>query len=1142
MTADPLTAFVDRWAASGASERANKDLFLAELCDALGVPRPDPATGDSDRDLYVFERDSVMQIEGGKFSIGHIDLYKDGCFVLEAKQGSAAESRKKGTARRDTPGWTVAMQAAFGQALSYARTLTNPPPFLLVADIGYCFDLYASFDGSTNYRPFPRPQGSRVFFKDLLAHLETLRRIWTEPLGLDPTRNAARVTRQIAAHLAELARSLEASGHAPQRTASFLMRLLFTMFAEDAGLLPKHLFTKLLEERWVPDPSAFVPEVENLWQTMRTGGHVVGIGRIRKFNGGFFNEHEALPLTQEQLRLLLEAGKASWTEVEPAIFGTLLERALDPKERHALGAHFTPRAYVERLVRPTIEEPLREEWDLVRAQVHALVTEGKVAEAQKALKAFHERLCRVRVLDPACGTGNFLYVALDLLKRMESEVLGLLQDLGEAQGLLDLHGVTVSPAQLLGIEINPRAREIAELVLWIGFLRWQYGNLGKGATIPEPVLHDYGNIECRDAVLAWDRIEPALDADGKPLTRWDGETMRPSPVTGEAIPDESARVPVFRYVAPRRAAWPDADFVVGNPPFVGSKLMRSALGDDYIDAVQAAWPEIPQASDLVLRWWHHAALLCREGRIRRFGLITTNSISQSYNRRVVDPHVKGVPPLSLVFAIPDHPWVEGADGAAVRIAMTVGVSGETNGLLCPVLRERSTNDQRGDDDLVEALGVQRGRIGADLRIGADVAGAGPLASNRSLCSVGMKSIGAGFQISRERALELGLERDEQARAVIRPYLTGRDLASTSRGLYVIDTFGLSEKEVRERVPAVYQHLDDRVHSERLVNRNKIFREYWWVIGHPRPQFRAFVTGLDQYITTIETAKHRFFVFLPASTTPDSTLVTFGLADGGALGVLSSRIHVVWALSAGGRLGVGNDPRYNKTRCFETFPFPGAAPSLMARIADLGECLDAHRKRQQAPHPGLTITGMYNVLEKLRSGEPLTTKEKVIHEQGLVSVLKQIHDDLDEAVFEAYGWPVTLSDEEILERLVALNAGRAEEEKRGLVRWLRPEFQNPSGTKAEVQGEIEVEEEEGGVPETPTAAKALSWPSALPDRISALRQWTSSQRKPIDAADAAATFKGAKPADVEPILESLGALGLLRAVPGAEGRRWASSGG
>ncbi len=761
---DAVADFIARWHVSGASERANKDLFLTELCDVLGVPRPDPATGDSDRDLYVFERESVIQLEGGKVSTGHIDLYKDACFVLEAKQGSAAGAKKTGTARRETPGWTVAMQAAFGQALSYARTQTNPPPFILVADIGYCFDLYATFDGSTSYRPFPRPQGHRVFFKDLGNHLETLRRIWTEPAGLDPTRNAARVTREIAVHLAELARSLETSGHSAERTAAFLMRALFTMFAEDAGLLPKHLFTKLLEERWVPEPESFVPEVENLWQTMRTGGHVVGIGRIRKFNGGFFNDHEALPLTRPQLRLLLEAGKASWTEVEPAIFGTLLERALVPKERHALGAHFTPRAYVERLVRPTIEEPLREEWDVVRAQVHALAKEEKVADAQKALKAFHERLCKVRILDPACGTGNFLYVALDLLKRLESEVLGLLQDLGESQGLLDLHGVTVSPAQLLGIEINPRAREIAELVLWIGFLRWQYGSLGKGATIPEPVLHDYGNIECRDALIAWVRIEPVLDEQGLPVTRWDGETTKASPVTGEEIPDESARVAHMRFVNPRKADWPRADFVVGNPPFLGGWRIRAALGDGYVEALRRVHEDIPAKADLVMHWWETAAKLVVDGRLRRAGLITTNSITQVFQRRVLSRRVgHGV---SILFAVPDHPWVDAAEGAAVRVAMTVIGQGDLPGKVATVTRERSGNDGTVTVDLAEKAGP----IHADLSIGADLGSTIPLRANDGIASPGVQLFGDGFIVTGDVVSEWGPAADRaRADGVLRRY-------------------------------------------------------------------------------------------------------------------------------------------------------------------------------------------------------------------------------------------------------------------------------------------------------------------------------------------------------------------------------------
>lgn len=1134
-----LDAFHARWLGNDGGERANKDPFLNDLCDLLGVPRPDPATGDPEKDVYVYEKPAVLLHAAGKPTIGKIDLYRHGRFLLEAKQGS--NETRTGRTRRGTNAWHAMMSDALGQAKRYVETLDAPPPFLLVVDIGHCVDLFASFDGSRVYHPFPNALGNRTFFTDLEALLPTLRAVWEEPLSLDPLRRTTAVTREVAAHLAGLSKELDEAGHAPEAVATFLMRAIFTMFAEDVGLLPNRLFTRTLYERWIPHPELFAPDVQALWATMDRGGPFGFEGELLRFNGGLFAAPQALSLTRRQLEKLHEAARCDWKNVEPSIFGTLLERALDPKERHALGAHFTPRAYVERLVKATVEEPLRAEWDVVRALVRTHQEDGsaaKLAEAEKAVRAFHGKLCATRVLDPACGTGNFLYVTLDLFKRLEAEVVRLLADLNPgtgASGFLDLHGVTVSPQQFHGIEVKPWAKEIAELVLWIGWLQWHFRTHGDTAP-DEPVLRDYGNIECRDAVLAWDRVEPETDAAGRPVTRWDGETTKPSPVTGEPIPDETARVPVWKYVNPRKAEWPDAEYVVGNPPFLGSKLMRNALGDGYIDALQAAWPEIPKASDFVLRWWHSAAILAEAGTIRRFGFITTNSISQAYNRRVLEPHLDGSKPLSIVFAIPDHPWVDATDGAAVRVAMTVGLAGSVTGILRQVVRERDSSEDDANGDLVEALSARSGRIGPDLRIGPDVASASRLGSNLGLCAVGMKTIGSGFQISEARALELGLGRDPEASKVVRPYLNGRDLASNARGVFVIDTFGMTETEVRTRVPAVYQHLADHVRAGRLQNRNSIFRERWWVIGHPRPQFREFTAGLSRFIATIETSKHRFFAFLPTNTAPDSTLVTVGVDDGYHLGILSSGPHSSWALAAGGRLGVGNDPRYNKTRCFETFPFPAATPTQATRIRSLGESLDAHRKRQQALHPGLTITGMYNVLEKLRSGEALTAKEKVIHEQGLVSVLKQIHDDLDAAVFEAYGWPATLTDEEILERLVALNAERAEEEKRGLVRWLRPEFQNPGGAKAATQEALPSTDDDEEEPVS-TAAAPLPWPKPLPERISAVRDLLARGGEARSLATVASAFSKAKPKDVEAVLESLSSLGLLVAFDGPEGRLW-----
>lgn len=1121
-----LPAFISKWSASGAAERANKDAFLLELCDALGVPRPDPATGDPERDLYVFERDAVLTHEGGRVTIGRMDLYKDGCFLLEAKQGSEEGSRKIGTARRGTPAWNIAMRDAYGQALGYARTLPAPPPFLITCDIGYCFDLYATFDGSWSYRPFPDGRTSRIYLTDLGRFTDRLRAVFLDPGSLDPAKNAARVTREVAEHIAELARELEDAGHDPERIATFLMRCLFTLFAEDVGLLPGYLFTAALEQYWIPNPPSFPGGVQSLWRAMDEGSNFL-VGKLKKFNGGLFAEQGALPLTRAQLARLQEAARCNWSEVEPAIFGTLLERALDPRERHRLGAHFTPRAYVERLVRPAIEEPLRADWDLVQAEVRTLVEGGKVEEAKKAVRTFQQRLTRARVLDPACGSGNFLYVSLDLFKRLESEVLGLLADLGDRQDLLEMGLATVTPEQFRGIEVKRWAKEIAELVLWIGYLQWQVRARGSAQAVPEPVLHDYGNIECRDAVLAWDDIELLRDEKGVPVSRWDGVTMKVSPVTGEKVPDETARVPVYRYVNPRKAEWPPADFIVGNPPFIGGWRIRQALGDGYVEALWKIHPHISEKADYVMYWWDKAASLARSGKLRRFGLITTNSITQVFQRRVLKHHMEQG--LDLVWAIPDHPWVDSVNGAAVRIAMTVGsaTSGST-GLLGTVVTETPAED---DTAHVE-LSFRQGKIHADLRIGADVTSTEPLKANDHICSPGVQLYGNGFIVSQEVAEALGLGTVPGLEQHIRPYMNGDDLTDRTRGALVIDCFGLSETELRDRFPAVYQHLLVRVKPGRDANRRPSIRDKWWRFGWERPGLRRLLAGLTRYIAIHETGKHRVFVFLDGTILPDNMILAVGLDDAACLAVLSSRVHVGWTLAAGGRLGVGNDPRYTKTRCFDPFPFPACIETQKARLRELGEALDSHRKRQQALHPKLTLTGMYNVLAKLRAGEPLNPKDKAIHEQGLVSILRQIHDDVDAAVLDAYGWPRDLTAEQVLERLVALNHERAEEERNGLVRWLRPDFQHPSGAPLEAQVALPGAVFQEGAPLVTAAAP---WPRKLPEQVAAVRALLGGHTWDVELM--AKAFKGAKRKEVQSVLDSLAALGLAVAYDTPQGRRW-----
>lgn len=1144
MTAQTLTveAFISRWEKSGAAERANYALFISELCDLLGVARPEPAQADSTKNAYVFEHPVTFDDGFGQTSTGFIDLYKRGHFILEAKQGSdkvevvgpdglkTRVKKRKGTAVRGTHGWDDAMLAAKGQAELYAKALPVTegwPPFLVVVDVGHVIELYADFTrAGKTYVAFPDARSHRLPLKNLAKEevRDRLRLVWTDPLALDPSRRSAKVTREVAVQLADLARSLERSGHAPELVANFLMRCLFTMFAEDVKLLPEDSFTKfLIGRRGKLD--TFPAMLGSLWAAMDRGEFSPILEqKLPRFNGQLFTSNEALPLTESQLELLIVAAGSNWREVEPAIFGTLLERALDPLERHKLGAHYTPRDFVERLVLPTVIEPLREEWDASKAAAVTLAKAGKLDDARKEVEEFIGRLRSVTVLDPACGTGNFLYVTLEHLKRLEGEARDVLARFGGTTTFEGL-GFTVDPHQLLGIELNPRAAAIAELVLWIGYLQWHFRTFGD-VQPAEPIIKAFRNIECRDAVLAYDRREEVLDDEGQPVTRWDGRTKKPHPATGELVPDETARVPVYRYINPHKADWPKADFIIGNPPFIGDKTMKEALGSGYVDALRETYDEIPDSSDYVLYWWDHSAVRARRGEVRRFGFVSTNSIRQTFNRRVLTPHLTAKDPVSLVFVIPDHPWADDEGSADVRIAMTVGERGERSGTLYRVVREK------GED--LEGLDVvfaeERGKILADLTIGPDVQGARRLRSNAGLSCPGVKLYGQGFLVTAKQAADLGLGRRTGLDAHIRPYRITKELTGKCRGLMVIDFLGLTEAEVRTRFPEVYQWLLERVKPERDANPRPSYRTRWWILGEPRVKFRKSLEGLNRYIVTPETSKHRFFTFFDKSILAEGSLIVEALDDPYFLGVLSSRVHVAWALAAGARLGVGNDPRYNKTRCFDPFPFPDASDVQRTQIGELGLSIDTHRKQQQERHSDLALTPMYNVLEKLRAGEALSDEEKVINENGLVSVLKQLHDDLDAAVLKAYGWPTGLTAKDILFRLVSLNAERLAEEAQGRVRWLRSEFQKPKGTSDAVQQALEIEEtDEAAADAEEVKHQRTAWPKTLTEQVRAVRLALAEYGTPVTPQQLAKAFVRARVDRVSDLLETLASLGQVREV-------------
>lgn len=1131
--------FIARWTTSGAAERANYQLFLCELCDIIGVPRPEPAKANSAQNTYVFEHPVIFDDGLGHTTTRFIDLYRRGAFILEAKQGSDKEARvdatglklkrkvRKGTAVRGTQSWDDAMLAARGQAELYAKSLPVDegwPPFLVIVDVGHSIELYADFSRSgKTYVAFPDALTHRMPLKDIAKDeiRERLRLVWTDPTALDPSKKSAKVTREVAEKLADLAKSLERSGHQPEVVAHFLMRSIFTMFAEDVGLLPKESFKTLLEGRR-GKLETFSDMLRSLWMAMDRGEFSPILERkLLRFNGQLFAESQALAVTDAQLELLIESATADWKAVEPAIFGTLLERALDPVERHKLGAHYTPRAYVERLVIPTIIQPLREEWSAVQAAAVTLAKAGKLEEARDVVRDFLNHLCDIKVLDPACGSGNFLYVTLEHMKRLEGEIRDALRGFGERQEVFEGIGLTVDPHQLLGIELNPRAAAIAELVLWIGYLQWHFRTFGSQMPA-EPVIKAFRNIECRDAALAYDRTEAVLDERGSPVKRWDGRSTKPHPVTGEEIPDEAARTPLLRYVNPRKAPWPDADYLIGNPPFVGTRRMRLTLGDGYVEALAQAMPDVPENADYVMYWWDHAAELLRQGRLKRFGLITTNSITQSFNRATLRRHLTAKDRLSIVFAIPDHPWVDSSDGADVRIAMTVAAPGEETGTRYVLTSERYGSDFEAQVALLPA----KGTIAEDLRVGASPAAAFPLRANANVAYWGVKFYGDGFIVSEAEAAELASCSEG---TLARPFVSGRDLTGRPRWLRAIDCDGLDEKDLRDRHPRFYQHLLDRVKPVREHNPRAFKRERWWIFGENQPGMRRAARDIPRYIATTETAKHRVFQFLPHDVLAEGTVAVIALDDAFFLGVLSSRIHVVWALAAGGRLGVGNDPRYNKTRCFDTFPFPDAIESEKQLASEYAEALDAHRKARQAEHPRLTVTELYNVLEKLRSGASLSMSDKEIHDQGLVSVLKQIHDNLDAAVCAAYGWPIDLSDDEIIVRLVNLNAERAEEEAQGIVRWLRPEFQNPTGHRQATQTSLIDNPVEEAVAPAQKKAK-LPWPKTLPERAQAVRSALSSQKIPLTSEQLAKLFLRANVEKVDELLVTLASLGQARELP------------
>ena len=952
--------FIALWQNNPLTERAGAQGHFDDLCDLLGVDKP------RDPDNYCFER-GAGKAGGPEGNRGWADVWKRGCFGWENKRPG-----------RD-------LRAALKQLTDYSLELENPP--LLVVCDRERIEIHTAFTGYPD-----EPRGIAIAEIGRAENLQTLRWVFTEPEKLRPVKSLAAITEEAAGHFGDLAETLCRRELDAQPVAHFLIQCLFCMFAEDEGLLPRGIFTGLLAKA-AADPARATNRLTALFAAMRDGGDY-GDETIAWFNGGLFQTVAVPELTRADVAALQRAADMDWRNIDPSIFGTLFERGLNPAKRSQLGAHYTDPATIMRLIDPVIVRPLGAEWQSAKTAIVALLAKSKKQndKAHKdAAALFHghlERLRNYRVLDAACGSGNFLYLALKSLKDLERRA----NTEAEALGLHRQVSIEVSPANVLGLELDAYAAELARVTVWIGEIQWMLRN---GYPVSaQPILRPLDTIENRDALI-----------DLHPTTDWDGLDAKGNEIHGEmGIGFE--------------AEWPACDAIVGNPPFLGDKKMRAELGDGYTEALRECFKgRVPGGADLVTYWFEKAQAQIEAGKCHAAGLVSTNSIRQATNRRVLERVLRTAP---IFEAWSDLPWVN--EGAEVRVSLVCFGSGR---------------EARLDGREVE-------RIFSDLKASSserplvDVTLAKPLSQNRGWTYFGV-CLAGDFRVPGEIARKWLVLPNPNGRPnsdVLRPIYNGSDVTARCEDRWVIDFGPSMTEEDAAFYEAPFAHVVEHIKPVRAVNREKSRAEFWWRLGRTRPELRAKLNGLCRYIATVETAKHRAFVWLPASVAAEHKLVVIPRDDDEMFGLLSSRFHVAWAVAAGGRLGVGNDPVYTTSKCFDPFPFPSLAESGSAIAA-------ATQRLNQLRENWLNPPEWVDRIPEIVAGYPDRIVAKPGHEAELKkrtltnlynarpAWLDNAHKTLDAAVAAAYGWAdytPAMSDEEILRRLLALNLERAARSK------------------------------------------------------------------------------------------------------------------
>ncbi len=945
--------FVDKYKDTILNESQVAQSHFGDVCRLVGVEMPVGTGKTTDGDIFKFEQ--PVKTESGS---GRADVYYEGRFAVEYK----------------TPGKYKDLDAAFKQLKAYKDDLKNPP-LLVVTDIKR-WEIHTNFDNADN-RPY-------VFnHSDIAASADVrgwLRDMFKAPQSLHPRNHTENVTKAAAKAFQVIADNMRQWNAQPSQIAYFLTKLVFCMFAEDVRLLPTitddnpdGIFTHIVKQS-LNRPSIFTKYLQNLFAAMNDGGELM-MRDIRYFNGTLFVYTHVEELLPEALEALVQAADLNWKAIEPSIFGTLFERSLDPNKRSQLGAHYTSREDIELIVRPVLMQPLIYAWESVQLEatnVRERYDKARTGRARNAAVAqllelregILKRIRGVTVLDPACGSGNFLYVSLQLLMELEKEVIEHKLWSGLQRATPEVH-----PRQMYGIEIEPIAHALASIVVWIGYIQWRSNN-AYADTIREPILEELqGHIVCKDAILAFDEAGNPTEPD-----------------------------------------WPAVDVIVGNPPFLGNKKMWSELGDEYYSRLIKFYSgRMPGGADLVTYWFENAREQIENGNAKRVGLLATNSIRSGLNREVLK-RIKEAGDIFMAWS--DRNWI--LDGAAVRVSM-VGFD-------------------NGTETTITLNGLPVASINPDLTADVDITGAHVLTENQLLSFQGIIKRGP-FDIDESLAKQM-IAADPKNRIVIKPIYNAMDITRRTRNMWIID-FGVNTpREVAQQYKLPFAHVEANVKPVRTKVKQEKSRSLWWLHESSRPVMRSHLMGLARFIATPRVAKHRIFTWLNHEVLPDTRINVFARSDAYFFGVLNSQIHEIWSLRRASWHGVGNDPTYNNTDCFETFPFPwppghedSSHPdhaAISAAAAQLHHERDAWLNppdKSEAALKDYTLTNLYNALQVWRGLDNISVKAAAA---DFAPRLDELHRALDEAVCAAYGWEVAVLDdeEEILRRLLDLNLERA----------------------------------------------------------------------------------------------------------------------